>query len=411
MTVTGTTSDKTRQTGGRMHHLDVLRAFLLLQVVPYHAAILYSTQPDWFVKSDETSLFMTWISGSLGMFSMTGFFLISGWLTVRFLQTRPVDRWMRIRLERLGIPFISCMLLLGPLSILAGHLAAQDGVAAAQAEYSGSYWANLMVPDARWLGHLWFLPTLLTFSAIIWFACKRGWYEPVLGWLTRRVNAMPGSLASLLLIAAVFCIWRTGAETADFMARNQYGYEPPLLGIADFKRLAVHFPAILLGLMIGYSAELRDRLVQATPFRIASVLLFAGIFIALSSAERFELQVLQAVIKNGLGVVICLVLIAGLEKVFREPKAWAQFISRHSYSVYLFHFPVVVLLGVAFRQLAWPPVLEFLLITLAAFAISLSLGVLVSRSRMLSLVFNGVPPGEYKQAPRTTLRTTPAVPR
>ncbi|WP_300391373.1 acyltransferase family protein [Henriciella sp.] len=390
-----------------MHHLDALRALLLLQVVPYHAAILYSTQPEWFVKSDDTSLLMTWISGSLGIFSMTGFFMISGWLTVRYLKTRPVDQWMRIRLERLGIPLVTCMLLLSPLAILAGNIAANERGGAVPGEtFGGSYLSDLMVANDRWLGHLWFLPTLLAFSAVIWLACKRGWYAPILKRLGSGLNVIPNDFLCWLVVIAFFAVWRTGFQTAEFIARENWGYQPSLLGILDIKRLAVHFPAIIFGLVIGYNDQLRRRLVRATPLRTMLVLFFMAAFIGLSGAETFSLKVFQTVIQNGLGIAICMVLIGGLENVFSRPQGWVSFISRHSYSVYLFHFAPVVLLGVAMRHIQLPPLVEFVTVVTLTLTIAFSLAVLVSRSRILSFLFNGVPPGEYRRTSRQMFRTS-----
>ncbi|WP_084398604.1 acyltransferase family protein [Henriciella aquimarina] len=388
-----------------MHHLDALRAMLLLQVVPYHVATLYATQPDWFVKSDDKSLLMTWVSGALGIYSMTGFFMISGWLTIRYLKSRSIDQWMWVRLERLGIPFISCLLLLGPFSILAGTLAADQGVVAAQDIFGGDYLSNLLVVDSRWLGHLWFLPTLLIFSGLIWLAYKARIYDPLLRGLTSAVNAIPGDFACWVFVIAVVCVWRTVAQTLSFVVDEHFGSERPLIGILNFNRLLVHFPAIMLGLMIGYSDTLRRRLMQATWLRTSLVIFFILVFVALSSAESFELKVFEAIIKNGLGVAICTVLIAGLESVFARPQKWVQFISKHSYSVYLFHFATAVLLGVAFRAIHWPPVVEFLVITALTLSFSFCCAVIISRSQTLSFIFNGIPPSQYRKATEKTFRT------
>lgn len=68
--------------------------------------------------------------------------------------------------------------------------------------------------------------------------------------------------------------------------------------------------------------------------------------------------------------------------------AW---LSGASYTVYLFHMPIVLALRIGFRAIGMPPVPAFLLTTCMTLALCFALHAVIMRWGLLALLFNGKP--------------------
>ncbi len=101
----------------REHHWDSLRAFLMLLGIPYHAAMVYHSRILWDVQSPDKSELLTFVSGVLVSFRMPAFFIVAGYFAAMMLEKRPAAEWLQGRLIRLGIPFLTGLVLLAPLQV------------------------------------------------------------------------------------------------------------------------------------------------------------------------------------------------------------------------------------------------------------------------------------------------------
>ena len=110
----------------RKHYLDHLRAFLMFLGIPYHTAMIYSTNTDWLVSSVETSFLLTWVFQFTHTFRMPAFMIISGFFAMMMIRKQGDAVWLRSRFFRLGVPLVSVALLVNPWQMLARALAVPD---------------------------------------------------------------------------------------------------------------------------------------------------------------------------------------------------------------------------------------------------------------------------------------------
>jgi glucans biosynthesis protein C len=75
---------------------------------------------------------------------------------------------------------------------------------------------------------------------------------------------------------------------------------------------------------------------------------------------------------------------------FNRPDARVRKLVDASFTIYLFHHPVIYVLATLFLLVDLPPVIEFAVIAISAGLISYAIHLAVSRSATLTLMFNGV---------------------
>ncbi len=96
------------QSQQREYFLDSIRAILMLLGVPFHVSLIYSSQ-HWTVNSPTSSFGLTLFNEFIHSFRMQVFFVISGYFSyMLFLRYSP-HRWLKVRLERVGIPFLAAI--------------------------------------------------------------------------------------------------------------------------------------------------------------------------------------------------------------------------------------------------------------------------------------------------------------
>ena len=386
------TASASPQAGQRLHHLDALRALLMLQILPFHAGSIYAVVPEWLVISHERSLLVTSIIGWFGIFSMTGFFIISSWLTVNYLKRRDAGQWAKMRLERIGIPLIVCVLTISPLAMIAGSLAARLGTVTAESwGYTGDISDDLLTAGRHWIGHLWFLVTILVYTGLVLLLTRGDRLNRLLTVSTRFIETHSTPLRTWLLVLAFGAAWRAGTLLIFFTLRHGFGIETPFLAVIDIKNWLIYIPPFALGLMMGFSPVLREHLLKLSWPRIIFTAATACFLVYYPPADDAAGKLIRAVIRGSCAFAMCFVAIALVERYFTREHGWAKFVSRHSYSVYLVHYPIVAFLGVAFMLIAWPPIIEFSIITAIAFAISFAIAILISRTAILRFLYNGIP--------------------
>ena len=178
-----------------------MRALVVAGLVVFHSAVVFAVGASWFVKDPHPGIgftvFLLW--GSL--WGMPLLFLVSGMGARYAMRTRSWAAFARERLARLGVPFITGLVLLVPPMFYLARLA--------QPGFSEPYWrfwlsfvnvaaiARGLLPSGSWTSggtgfdpaHLWFLYVLLVFSVAL---------LPLLGYLAsprgaRGASGSPGT--------------------------------------------------------------------------------------------------------------------------------------------------------------------------------------------------------------------------
>jgi peptidoglycan/LPS O-acetylase OafA/YrhL len=367
----------TRQTStsGRLAWIDQLRTLAIVLVVNMHACVTYSHVGSWYVLESPAPplltkvLFVFW-QGHLQAFFMGILFLVAGYFAHGSLVRRGPGGFVRERLMRLGAPTLFYMLVLNPVILLLINPNRDD-----YGPLPGAYAAYLA--SGRFVGGsgpMWFAAALLIFSAVL--AASRA--------LRPASEAEPAGAPPAPGAAAV-AAWGLALVAATFLTRTVEPVDSSVLNMQ-----LCYFPQYVLAFGTGVAAA-RGRWLQALarsalarragwaalilgPVALALVLVEMGVLRGAISRDfaggwnptalAFAAWEQLAGLGLGLGA---LAFCSGKLDVSTTLSRW---LSERSFGVYLFHPPILILIGIAMRPLAADPFFKVSLLTAACLVAS-----------------------------------------
>jgi hypothetical protein len=349
----------------RQIFVDWLRIIALGLLILYHVGMYYVGW-SWHVKSAWAGQWDAWLAPLMRLTSpwrMTLLFLVSGMATSWMLaKGGSAGAWLGDRARRLLMPLVVAVVLVVPpqayFEVVQFH-GWRSGYLEFLGRYfsaDGSFCANtrgcLILPT--W-NHLWFLPYLFVYTALLWFTLRRrpGWLDAAAAFAahTGRVwRLVAAALGWMLFTRLTLRPWfgETHALVDDLFLHTQYG--------ATF----------FAGAVLARSGELWPRL--AAQRHLALGLALAGwiVFHLLPSGAWRALPWSLAQV----GGVIAAFGYAHRHLRFDGP--WRQRLSRAVFPVYLLHQTVTIVLAAALAGAVLAPVLEAPLLAALTLAGSLA---------------------------------------
>lgn len=385
-------------TQGRLHWMDGARASLMLLGIPFHAAMVYSSQ-GWEISSPESSDLLTALAQASSAFRMPAFFLVAGFFAAMMLARRPRGAFLRSRIVRLGLPLVTCLLLLSPLQV--GLLELASGTHGATGPLAQSFVdtdGHLRGDAARiWIAHLWFLIDLLAYTALlcaVMTPVNTARLQRLGGWL----HALPlWAVAGLVLLHAGYSLLLGAYD-------NLAGRPLPGLpyGVISTGKWLFNLPFFVAGVLCFHER----RLLQAAISWRRGSLLLGTVLLTLFALWPSDGEPWQKALR------LCLWPLAswaGLHLVLGacarwldQPSALVRHFVDSAYSIYLFHLVFIFAGGVALAQVRWPLLLEFVLLAGSALGGAWAVHLALRRSAVYRLLFNGEPPAT---APKRALAT------
>lgn len=382
-------------TAPRRGELDALRVFVVLGLVFFHSALVFSPDDDFYVKNAETTEAVTVFAGFGVIWAMPMLFLVAGLGSRYSIRRRGPARFTRERLLRLGVPLVFATLVLCPLPQWLRLRAADAG-------YDESYWRFwprflTVHPDPAGFpfvlegehfetGHLWFVVLLLVFSLLLAPVAARlaAWTEPVGQAVERRPALL---LLPVLPLAAINA----------FLGMEE--------GFAGWNRWA-YLVFFLFGYALADDARVRVGLRRlAVPVGVAGLVLFAGTapgFLALDDpfTERGPLALVTRAVFGAAGwcwVVAILGLLdrpragrapEGQPREGRPPSRAMVHLGLAALPLYVLHQPVVVAFAYAVVGWSAPIVIKYAAIVTGSPAVILVLyECVVRRTRLTRFLF------------------------
>jgi peptidoglycan/LPS O-acetylase OafA/YrhL len=251
----------------RRTELDAIRLLVVLGLVFFHAALVFDSRDDYYVKNAETTDVTTILAGLCVVWAMPILFLISGFGAWHSLHRRAPGTFTMERLRRLGVPLVFATVVMMPLPQWLR-------LRAADSDDDESYWhfwprffdVHLELSDFPFIlegehfetGHLWFVVLLLTFSLVLAALVRLVPGERVRPWgdwfgsvLARRGGSLLPAVPIALISAFVgleesFAGWSRWAYLLFFLG----GF---VLAVDDRFRSAMRRDAVLAA-VIGFAA-------------------------------------------------------------------------------------------------------------------------------------------------------------
>lgn len=355
----------------RFYYLDFSRTFLFFLGIVLHAAYLCVETHHSFQSVHDV----------IHSFRMEAFYLIAGFFSAMSLERNADGVYLRKRILRLGLPFLFGVLVLDFLSNCANHWTWSDF----GTEFSRKYWVG-----GDWREHLWFLPTLLAYTGVL--VLVRAAWPGMTSFLSRK------RFGAGLLIAAV-CVMYFGA----IHVANLFPWVERLdtfLSTYKTEQYAVFFA---LGYVLFHRREILDRIIDHTSVNVVNVGTYAALNQALSQSAygKYLVQFWHP----AFCVSICALLFFAARRLFNEPNAVVRSLSDASYTVYLVHWPFMIVINRFILHSGMPafPTLLFLVASTAVVSYLFHIWV-VKRSPLFAFLMNG-------QSPAPQQRRAPALSR
>jgi glucan biosynthesis protein C len=348
---------------GRLSFFDNIRWLIIVFVVMVHSAVTYSNIGGWYyyepVKLDFPSFIIFWIFLTFTQAYFMGLlFLIAGYFVPGSLDRKGWAGFLKGRAARLGIPTLLYMLLINP-AIDYYLLAFQwTGPRPPVDMYFMTYIQSLHFLSCS--GPMWFALALLIFSAV--YAVYRHFQG-------QQKQNLEGKLPGNLAVAGLVLLISTGAFAIRLI--QPIGTEIANMQLCFFSSYIILFIAGIIAyrnnwlLRIPYSFGMmwfRAALVIGTVFWMAIMILGGGLSGDLSKyvGGLYWQSAAYALWEAFFCVGACLGLIVLFRDRLKLQGRLAKFMSDNSFSVYLFHPPILILVTLALKEFAWHPIIKFI---------------------------------------------------
>jgi glucans biosynthesis protein C len=338
----------------RLFYIDHLRVTLVILVLLHHVAAVYGAAvPFYYVEPPFTDakafqILLVFMLANQGFFMGVLFFL-AGYVTPGSFDRKGPVSFLKERVFRLGIPLILFLFVLNPVSSIGYYLMPEfiTGIT------TPLTWQEY--PKLIGLGPLWFVAMLLLFG--FGYAAWR--------LLTRNRTSRPTSRFERIGYIGIL-LFVVGLAAVSYLMRMII---PLGKSILDFPTLA-YLPQYLSFFTLGIVAYRRSWLDTLTTSKgivgFAAALAAGVILFPLAFGGRFFSLTVTSELGNAMGnghwqsaiyalwdsifaVGMCLGLIILFRRFFNGRRKIGSFLSRHSYSVYIIHTPIIVMVAYLLR--------------------------------------------------------------
>lgn len=354
----------------RLHSLDALRGFCMLFGVFVHGYLLVLAFPQ-FQIFPETSTY----------FRMATFFAVSGLLGSLVLSRQTTGTYIRGRLMAVLIPFASALVILNPVTLWMMD-SYRGGDASLLEAVQSSMQSDRENIKVVWHLHLWFLLSLAVF-ALLAPLIRRG--------LTRSTSVVERTLGAINPTLRGFAV--AALVTGVGLAMRVLGevVAPWMYDAWLLRATLIYLPFFVLGIAIERVPSLRALTRSAN-------LPLTGVAIALILAVEFvEIPLPENAVRLvGLSVLFfantsaVLLLMSLFERVLSTKNRLVELVVQSIYTIYLFHFLLLFVLGSGLRSLGLDGAVLFWATTLGTISVGFALHhMVITRFRMLTFLFNG----------------------
>jgi peptidoglycan/LPS O-acetylase OafA/YrhL len=358
-----TTSDPTavRTAPTRDLYIDRLRTIMTAFVILHHAAITYGASGSWFynelhVSGSLPSILLTLFVATNQAYFMGFFFLLAGYFTPRSLERKGYGRFIGDRFTRLGIPLLTFIFILGPLTV--AMVAAHEG--------KGFWnvfpylWNHAIIIN----GPLWFAQALLIFS-VAYCAWRSAFGSPISqsSPMPRAVPAFAKWLLSTILVGIASVAIRQFVPTGVNIIGLQLGYFAPYIFLFAVGIAAWRYDW-LRQLEWRHARPWIITLIAAWPVMPISIAIAMRVFPP-GKANFGGGHTWPAIMYAfwdpfvSWGLIAAWLLIA--RAYMNKPSALWSWLNRRAYAVFIIHPPVLVGISLLLQPLVAPAILKFVI--------------------------------------------------
>lgn len=388
----------------RLHYMDAMRSVLMLLGLVLHSARPYDTGA-WRVKDAQTDVVFDGLIWILHLFRMPAFFVVAGYFAMLLLSRRPTAFFLRERMARVGMPLLATLL---SVNVIQSWYLGRSGAATLS-----DFIQHVLIPDwwsGQLVGHLWFLVCLAVYFLIA------AMFAPALRRLAAPEDAGASTRATALTFHLMLAVAIFAPLALAVVAKLAAGaLNLVILGLVSPATLLFYLPFFAVGAVLWSRPQMLDHFARHD-LTIIALGLCAALFVYLTQGhEDIANRLLQIVSRSLLVWMAIRVVFSLFRRWANTPSPAFRYLSDASYSIYLFHHLVVVVVASLLLPVTIDAWAKFLIVLSSASLVSLAVHhFLVLRYGWLRYLFNGRAMGRGrigKSAPNLSVAPTPLGPR
>lgn len=320
-----------------MYYLDWIRVFIVLILIPFHCSVSFSHIGKAYVYTNEpvNSFLYILISDFFNLWFMRTLFFISG--IAAYLSLKSKRRFLMSKIKRLFIPVMFTLLVIGPLSGYFIHL--KEGTNTVSFL---KYYPSFFTEPTKYLfwGHMWYCVYLFAFSLIL---------LPVLSLLKKQakvINYVNKKLSrgGFIFLPSIIII------LSEFLLRPHFPGYQKLIG--DWANVCVYTSFFILGFIIGDNKSVYKNITGKYIIFLAIALISTTLFIYIKRGESLSEYKNFINIIWGLSAYSWTMAVIGIGQKFLNFKSQLlEYLSKTSFSFYLFHYLIVTVFNWIFLKI------------------------------------------------------------
>ena len=372
----GATDTPEKTKGPRLLFIDNIRILLICLVITTHSAITYGGSGDWYyteAASDTIApIILTLINSLNQSFFMGCFLFISAFFISGSLERKGTRLYVHDRLVRLGIPLLVWILFINPLFLYLVRVALYN--------FNGTLlesYADIFIPfRGFWLGPMWFVLFLLiaTLAYVAWYT-----YHGPDCHTTKRLRDVP-SFTSIIVLGIIL-----GLITFAVRIFVPIGWT---WGLVNFQ--FPFFPQYIALFILGICAAQNNWLAggdchigKKCAYAALALILMQPLLLLITTASPEGLSLVMgglhwqaavyALWEQMAGIMIIVGLLWFFSLHFNHQGPVTRAMAADTYTVYIIHPVILVILAIALKGLMIPTLGKFVVVLALTICITFSL--------------------------------------
>ena len=369
----------------RKHWIDNLRWVTVLLVLLYHVVYFYNNKGVFGGVGGfgDGSQYQDVLMYVLYPWFMPLLFLLAGVSARYALEKHSGKEWFKSRTRKLLVPAtIGLLVFQWMTGYFNTHVGGVDVMAAVPQPAKYFMWAF------SGIGPLWFIQDLWLFSLILLLIRKIDAKDRLYGWCDKL------GFVWVVLLGILF--W-AGQQTLFFNPRPESAD-----GLWNLYKPVFYFIIFLLGYYIFSRDEVQETLGKAwIPLMAAAVISGTILTVTTFGQNNTVPQYMSTPLNCLYGWLMCLAMMGWFKAKFDKTNAFAGYMTRSSFGLYIVHYLVIASLGYmmkVYTQL--PPAAMYAILTVAVFTLSPLLYEIIRRIPVINWCVLGVSkrPGRQRES-------------
>jgi len=367
-------SSKSSSPNIRIYFFDALRAILIVFIIIIHISQIFNPEKLWLIYQLESSSLFSLLINFLMLFTLQSFFIMSGYFAILSIKKNNLSAFFNSKIKRTIIPILFTLITFNFMQI---YLLIQfDWLSSTFSTY---------ISNGKVIYHLWFLIDLTIFFLVTYLGIKViPKFLTTLSYLFNKLFLKSNIYIILVLIAIVIVSLRAFFSIVSIYIENSF---------INFSSILNYLPFYILGILLFLHKEFFQSFINIAWIKLTIlVAILVVISYYLNNQHNFVYKVIFYFSTALASLFMSAICFSIIYKYLNYQSKIFSFLANASYSIYLFHHLIVIVMGLIFIEIDINIYLKFMIIFVLTLSSSILLHhFLISKINLLSFLYNGIP--------------------